>query len=247
MKPTETTIPQEITDKWQGIVDIIAEIMKVPAALIMQVEPPEISVLVSSHSSKNPYERGKKAQLNTGLYCETVMSSRQQLLVPNALENEEWKSNPYVKLGMISYLGFPVALPSGDIFGTICVLDNKPNAYNELYQKIMLQFRDMLESDLKYLHNLNQLTQEIQISFEGAKRSRSALLSILEDEKQTKEEIRKLNDELEDRVKKRTAELEKSNNELKILLDGFIGQEMRIVGLKKRVAELESAQTQGDQ
>ena len=243
MKTTETTIPQEITDKWQGIVDIIAEIMKVPAALIMQVEPPEISVLVSSHSSKNPYERGKKAQLNTGLYCETVMSSRQQLLVPNALENEEWKSNPYVKLGMISYLGFPVALPSGDIFGTICVLDNKTNTYNELYQKIMLQFRDIIESDLKDLHNLNQLTQEIQISFEGAKRSRSALLSILEDEKQTKEEIRKLNDELEDRVKKRTAELEKSNNELKILLDGFIGQEMRIVGLKKRVAELESAQT----
>ena len=58
-------IPQEIIDKWQGIVDLIAEIVQVPAALIRKLEPPEVTVFVSSHSPGNPYGRGEKASLNT--------------------------------------------------------------------------------------------------------------------------------------------------------------------------------------
>src|SRR6202044_2308355 len=89
--------------------------------------------------------------LNSGLYCETVMKTRQPLLVSDALVDEEWKSNPDVKLGMISYLGFPIAWPDGRIFGTICVLDNKRNAYSETYRKFLLQCRDVLQADLKML------------------------------------------------------------------------------------------------
>src|ERR1700688_2414763 len=122
-------VPSEIVGKWQGIVDLLAEIMNVPSALVMKVEPPNIAVFVSSESKGNPYERDDVSSLNTGLYCETVMKTRQPLLVPDALLEEEWKSNPDIKLGMISYLGFPIAWPDGHIFGTICVLDNNRNEY----------------------------------------------------------------------------------------------------------------------
>ena len=120
-------VPFELVQKWQEIVDVIAEIIHVPSALVMKVEPPNIKVFVSSVSNGNPYERDELAPLNTGLYCETVMKTRQSLLVPDALRDEEWKSNPDIKLGMISYLGFPVTWPDGQIFGTICVLDRKEN------------------------------------------------------------------------------------------------------------------------
>src|SRR5215469_4076160 len=122
-----TEIPAEILLKWQEIVNVLAEVMHVPAALVMQVEPPNIKVFVSSESTGNPYEPGDLASLNTGLYCETVMRTRQPLLVPDALADEEWKSNPDVRLGMISYPAFPVAWPDGQIFGTICLLDDKRN------------------------------------------------------------------------------------------------------------------------
>ena len=125
-------VPFEIVQKWQEIVNIIAEIIDVPSALVMKVEPPNIKVFVSSESNGNPYESDELAPLNTGLYCETVMKTRQSLLVPDALRDEEWKSNPDIKLGMISYLGFPVTWPDGQIFGTICVLDKKENSYSEL-------------------------------------------------------------------------------------------------------------------
>ena len=40
-------VPFETVLKWQEIVNIIAEIMHVPSALVMKVEPPNIKVFVS--------------------------------------------------------------------------------------------------------------------------------------------------------------------------------------------------------
>src|SRR5512132_2884520 len=142
-------VPFETIQKWQEIVNIIAEIIHVPSALVMKVEPPNIKVFVSSESHSNPYEHNELAPLNTGLYCETVMKTRQSLLVPDALRDKEWKSNPDIKLGMISYLGVPISWPDGEIFGTICVLDKKSNEYSELYLKLLLQWRDVLQADLR--------------------------------------------------------------------------------------------------
>src|SRR6478736_4698638 len=154
-------IPAEITEKWQEIIDLLAEMLRVPSALIMKVEPPNIRVLVRSDSEGNPYERDERACLNTGLYCETVMKSRQPLLVPDALADREWNANPDIKLGMISYMGFPVAWPNGDIFGTICVLDAKPNEYSELYRKLLFQCREVLQTDLKLLQASAELELKV--------------------------------------------------------------------------------------
>src|ERR1700740_2944774 len=153
-------VPSEIIHKWQEIVDLLAEIMHVPSALIMKVEPPNIRVFVSSESEGNPYEPNEAASLNTGLYCETVMKTRKPLVVPDALRDEEWKSNPDIKLGMISYLGVPISWPDGEIFGTICVLDAKRNEYNELYRKLLLQWRDVLQDDLRSLVALHSELEE---------------------------------------------------------------------------------------
>src|SRR5215831_11469834 len=159
--PHPIQVPSEIVQKWQEIVDLLAEIMHVPSALIMEVEPPNIKVFVSSESKGNRYEPGETACLNTGLYCETVMKTRQPLLVPDALADEDWKSNPDIRLGMISYLGFPIAWPDGEIFGTICALDNRKNDHGELHRKLLSQFRDVLQEDLRWLTTLgSQLTTQ---------------------------------------------------------------------------------------
>jgi C4-dicarboxylate-specific signal transduction histidine kinase len=154
-------IPSLTIHKWQEIIDLLAEILRVPSALVMKVEPPNIKVFVSSESEGNPYERNELASLNTGLYCETVMKTRQLLLVPDALVDQEWKTNPDIKLGMISYMGLPVTWPNGDIFGTICVLDSRRNEFNELYRKLLLQCREVLQADLKSLQARNELELKV--------------------------------------------------------------------------------------
>ena len=158
--PHNIPVPSETIGKWQEIVDLLAEIIRVPSALIMRVEPPNITVLISSESRGNPYEPDELAPLNTGLYCETVMKTRQPLLVPDALSDEAWKCNPDIKLGMISYLGVPITWPDGETFGTICVLDNKANEYSDLYLRLLLQWRDVVEADLRSLATLHSKLEE---------------------------------------------------------------------------------------
>ncbi|WP_163340873.1 GAF domain-containing protein [Desulfopila sp. IMCC35008] len=146
-------IEQDVLTKWQDIVDIIAELIDIPAALIMRLVESDIEVFVSSKSEDNPYRpRDHEHFLGSGLYCETVINTNDKLLVPNALTDEKWKNNPDIKLNMISYLGFPITLPDGRPFGTICVLDNKENAYSETYENLIKSFREIIQSHLALIY-----------------------------------------------------------------------------------------------
>ena len=97
-------VPSEIVAKWQQIVNLLAEIIQVPAALVMQAEPPNIKVFVSSESALKPVVICKVstfASINTGLYCRDRHEEiRQPLSIPDALSaDEEWQSNPDIELG----------------------------------------------------------------------------------------------------------------------------------------------------
>lgn len=153
-------VPAAKSQDWQEIVDILAQILKIPAVLIMRLNEPYIEVLVAGRSEANPYHPGDREKVwGSGLYCETVIKRQAKLLVPNALKDELWKNNPDIKLNMISYLGFPILLPDGNPFGTICVLDNKENPYSDIVERLMQKFRNMIQSDLEILY-ANQMLGE---------------------------------------------------------------------------------------
>lgn len=150
---TELLIPTEIEENWQKIINLLAEITEVPAALIMRLVGADIQVFTASTNPDNPYHPGdKELFLDSGLYCETVINSGNRLLVPDALSDPAWNNNPDIKLGMISYLGFPVLLPTGKPFGTICVLDRKSNSYSATTINLMNQLKDLIESHLEMLY-----------------------------------------------------------------------------------------------
>lgn len=142
-------VPAKLIRRWQCVIDDMARIFEVPAGLIMRVWPSQIEVLVASVGSSNPYESGERADLGTGLYCETVMESKKQLQVANALTDSEWSENPDVKLNMISYLGVPLVMSDGSIFGTICVLDRRARSYTAVYHNILWKLRGIIEADLR--------------------------------------------------------------------------------------------------
>ena len=61
----------------------------------------------------------------------------------------------------------------------------------------------------------------------------------ISERKKAEEKILKLNEDLEDRVKERTAELEKKSAELEKANKLFVGRELRMIELKERIRELE--------
>ena len=68
----EPPIPEPILEKWQKIVNLMAELLDVPAGLIMRILGEDIHVFVSSSTEGNPYHPGDSEHFwGSGLYCET--------------------------------------------------------------------------------------------------------------------------------------------------------------------------------
>lgn len=159
----EITIPADVLQKWQRIVDLLASIVHVPSAVVTKLEPPHsayYSIVASSTSEGNPFPNGETFSMDIGTFCETVIKSRGPLLVENGLEDPQWRSAPEMQVGMVSYLGFPVFWPDGRVFGTICVLDDKANRYSDVYQQLLAHCRDVLEGDLLTLARLGGELEE---------------------------------------------------------------------------------------
>lgn len=154
-------IPDNILREWQSILDLLARIEKAKAALIMKISGDDLEVLLSSKTSSNPYRVGNKQRyVGSGLYCERVLRQGEMLMVPDATQSAEWRHNPDMKYDMKCYLGFPIKLPTGGYFGTICVLDTEPNNYSQDMKDCMEKMRDLIETNLLliYLSAIDQLT-----------------------------------------------------------------------------------------
>jgi DNA-binding CsgD family transcriptional regulator len=188
-------ISPEILENWQRIVDLMAKISEAPAGLIMKLEVGEnINVLVASANKQNLWELGDNCALDSGLYCEEVISRRDLLLVPDAAKDSEWENNPDMELGMSFYLGYPLVWPDGEVFGTICVLDSHNNKKATACKDLIFQFKKVVDTDLKML-----------VEIEIRKRTQIKLL-----EAQA---------ELEQRVEARTRDLRDANTALRVLAE----------------------------
>jgi signal transduction histidine kinase len=204
----ESPIPAPILEKWQKIVNLMAEMLNVPAGLIMRILGEDIQVFVSSGTTGNPYHPGDSEHfLGSGLYCETVVAKNDELLVPNALLDEAWKNNPDVKFNMISYLGYPILWPDGKPFGTICVLDCKTNSYSEKYKRLVTQFRDVVEIHLEIIYTearrreelerlVDERTASLQVAMAQQIEANERVLSEMSRRKRTEESLRKAQDDL---------------------------------------------------
>lgn len=189
-------ISNETAAKWQRIVDLIAEILGVPAVLVMKVEPPQIEVFVTSATIGNPYKRGERTDLNARICCETVLKQSTPHLVPNALEDHVWNHNPDIERGMTYYLGFPLKWPDNEIFGTVFALDYKDNSSASGYVPLISALRDLIEGDLRLIQEIYEREQANKELRRHGDRLRKAHDKLLES-----------NDKLKDRIRKRIEEL----------------------------------------
>ena len=168
-------VPEYLLAQWQELMSLVSVDCGVPAALIMRVHPSQIEVLVSD-GSDSPYHPGERENLCTGLYCEHVIATRDRLHIPNALTDPNWDHNPDIRLGMISYLGYPLLWPDGVPFGTLCILDRAENHYSEAIDKQLGLARRIIESNLSLIHETARHRQTIAALRQSKQHLRDAVL-----------------------------------------------------------------------
>ena len=149
-------IPETVLTRWQNAVDIIADILDVPSALVTRVEPPMIEVLTSANTPGNPYNAGDKVAM-ANHYCEAVVTTAQPVAVTHAPTDEHWNAAPEIEYGMLAYLGLPLLWPGGEMFGTICILDNRENTFGQRYRRVLGEFCGLVESQLSLLSAMREL------------------------------------------------------------------------------------------
>jgi len=145
------TLTEDVLKEWQNLLNETAEILGVPAGLITRVDGNEIEILLSSETEGNPYPAACTSQYpDSGWYCEHTLKSRGLNLIPNALQDSRWKENPAaVDLHMVAYLGMPIERPDGGQFGTVCFIDSKQNAHNDMHIRLVEQIKRMIELSLR--------------------------------------------------------------------------------------------------
>ncbi|MDZ7833128.1 MAG: GAF domain-containing protein [Desulfobacterales bacterium] len=148
-------------DQWQNMLDLLCRLASVKSAAITRVDSSQIEAFLVSRNPDNPFYEGLTVEL-ANHYCEAVINENDMLMVSNALESEKWCEAPEVEHHLISYMGYPLRLPSGDIFGTICIHDDKKNVFSEEIIILMEQFKHIIESHFKMAEQTAELKEALE-------------------------------------------------------------------------------------
>ena len=196
MKPSRPEISQETLAKWQRVVDLISDLARVPASLIMITVEQHHSIFVASSTDENPYQLGQSFQLNEKLYCYGVFQNDGELVVEDATCDPRWNDNQDLDHGMTFYVGLPLKWPDGKVFGTICMLDKRRNKRALTFRKGLQEFSRVVESDLALFVEIDQ---------------RKAAQSQLSHELENRDSV----------IQQKTQDLQEANTALRVLLKGF--------------------------
>lgn len=176
---------RETLKKWQDTLTTLARIYSAPAAFIVQRTKQGYLVASASDQPENPYPVGTVVPAGTNIFCKHVCDEQRTLYVQDASLDRFWDTNPEVSEdGFRSYLGMPLRWPDGPAFGTICVMDFRATAYDDLYQCLLRQFQSLIETDLKLMAQHHALQDE-KHEVERANLTKSAFVANMSHELRT--------------------------------------------------------------
>jgi hypothetical protein len=142
-----------LLERWQCMVNLMAQLAQVPCVLINRVEQQEICVQVASSIVEQPFHGGERIPLPLNSYCSHVIATQQPLLVENATGSCFQLDNPSYDAGFSYYYGLPLCWPDGEIFGTVCMLDSASAGRAVQHRALLTLFQQAIEYDLKLLRD----------------------------------------------------------------------------------------------
>jgi len=110
---------------------------------------------VGLDSSETPIEHA---------FCNHAIRQENVFLVPDALEDERFRTNPFVtsEPHIRFYAGAPLVTPSGVAVGTLCAIDRVPRQFSEAQQEALSALARQVITQLELRRTMKQLGAALQ-------------------------------------------------------------------------------------
>jgi PAS domain S-box-containing protein len=190
-----------ILAKWQKLLNLLSQTFNIPTSLINRLDGEEISLLAINNTDTLYHFRNEKINKNP-LYCKTVIESQKKLLVTSSTLNEQSPNHTKKDLETIAYLGYPIFLPNGNVFGSICVVDRKENSFSKEIENLIKHIKEIVELDIVthlyfYTKGL-RLEQKIEEQVKAIEKSKNKDRRIQNELRKEQNSTNKLNDQLKE-------------------------------------------------
>ena len=165
-------ITGELAGKWQEAINLLADLLQVSTAIVTRFELQTVRVLVSNQLLGSRYKAGDiaRADLRAGLAAMhsadgTHRSTNQANGPASAATKESGNGRLPAEAGPdgLSY-ALPLFWPNGNLFGSICVLDDRKKPLSETQLRTVAYFRTATEADLKSLYRAHERLEEPRYS-----------------------------------------------------------------------------------
>lgn len=167
-------IPESTREAWQEAVDLLGDVLGVPAALVLRRrDAGGLEVFAATEAPGNPWAQGDALPEDPSDFSGEVLAGRRPLRVANALKSLRWRNAPAARAGMVSYLGIPLSWPDGELFGVLCVLDDREHAHGVRHERLLERFARVVDQHLSLLfqqHELREKTRRDSLTGAGTRR-----------------------------------------------------------------------------
>ena len=143
------------TQKWQELVNMMAELFNAASGVIVQYRQNTFNVIATSDNEDNFLSVNSQWPWDMKSFCRRIVETKDKLYINDALNDAEWSDAPPVASGPVrSYLGYPLYWPNGELFGSFCVIDTKSTNYSSPLKKILGQLKLIVESELVHIADI---------------------------------------------------------------------------------------------
>ena len=150
----KVSVPEEVAQRWQNLMNVLARELEVPCACIMKRSGEELEVFSVCSTKQTLCRHGQKIPRTDSLDGRVPML-RDRL---RAVGKNAAMLHPSLRY----YLGYPLLWPDGDVFGTISVQDVQENTVADSKNWLLEEFRHQAEQDLLILQQQHALRLETE-------------------------------------------------------------------------------------
>ena len=152
------------------LTELATQVLNVPVALVSLVDAKR-QLFKSCVGLPEPFATSRETPLSHS-FCKNVVQTGAPLIVDDAREHPQLKSNPAVKtLGVIAYAGMPLLSSDGHRLGSFCVIDGEPRKWTEEEVRILRCLADCVQTEITSKDRLAKQDFKLQQAAEVAKRN----------------------------------------------------------------------------